>query len=271
MQLRAEHIVTIVAIIAPIVFTGMIYFMPYMGIMIPKVVANIGFGVCFIIFSGAMLALTPVGKKLFRIHNDAPIPSVLVSNYSSIIPDNTSQISPRNRPPLFFDVLLLISMTIIFTFGISMMYMWISGKLTAMIGFGQMFLFTFSIVAPILAFVDVFYWQRRQYKLGRSSVYKDKIIKIDGDKNKVFDTCFEILDTVPKSTILESVKPKSVRALIGEYIITVIIKSIRNKKVEIHIESDSVWMTTRIDWGVNQRGINKLDRLIRAKIGQGIK
>ncbi len=134
-----------------------------------------------------------------------------------------------------------------------------------------MFLFTFSIVAPILAFVDVFYWQRRQYKLGRSSVYKDKIIKIDGDKNKVFDTCFEILDTIPKSTILKSVKPKSVRALIGEYIITVIIKSIRNKKVEIHIESDSVWMTTRIDWGVNQRGINKLDRLIRAKIGQGVK
>ena len=265
MQLRTEHIV---AIIAPIVFGGMLYSLPYMGILMPKLVAYIVFGICFLVFSGAMLALTSRGKKLFGIHNDAPTPSVLVSSYSSVIPDSTSQISPRNRPPLFFDVLLLLSATIIFSFGIWMMFMWISGKLTAMIGFGQMLLFAFSIVTPILAFVDVFYWQRKQYKLRRSFVYKEKVERFSGDKDNIFDICYKILDTLPKSTIIEAPKPKLVKALINGYIATITIRPLRNKRVEVHIISDSQWMTTKIDWGVNQRKVNKIDRMIRSEIAK---
>jgi hypothetical protein len=215
MQLRTGNIV---AIIAPIVFSGMLYFLPYMGLSMPSWVAYIGFSICFVIFSGAILALTPVWKKIFMgktvpASSIATTSSVPVGNYSSIVPSGIKQRSPSNRPPMLFDVILLICMSIILAFGVWMMYLWITGKLAGIIGFGQILLFVLSIIFPILGFIDVFHWQKRQYKLGRSCVYKDKVVRLDGNRDKIFDICFKILDTMPKSTIIEANKPKLVKAL----------------------------------------------------------
>lgn len=238
----------------------------------PKLVAYIGFGICFIVFSGAMLALTPAWKKIFKGKHTPALSTVTISSvpiigYGSVVPNSSKQSSPSNRPPMFLDIIFLICMFIIFAFGIGMMYLWITGKLIGTIGFGQILLFVFSIIIPILVFIDIFHWQRKQYKLGRSYVYKDKIVKLDGDKNNIFDVCFKILDTTPKSTILEANKPKLVKALINGYIITITIRLMRNKKVAVHIESDSQWVTVKIDWGVNQRKVNNIDRLIRSEVG----
>lgn len=238
----------------------------------PYWIIYVGFGICFIVFSGAMLALTPIWGKIFKrkttpAFNIATAPNVPTSNYSSIVPNSIKQPSPSNRPPMFFDVILLICMSIILAFGIWMMYLWITAKLAGVIGFGQVLLFVLSIIFPILIFTDIFYWQRKQYKLGRSCVYKDKVMRLDGDKDKIFDICFKILDTTPKSIIIEANKPKLVKAFVSGYMITIAIKPMRNKKVEIHILSDSQWMTTKIDWGVNQRKVDKLDHQIREEMG----
>ncbi|MCJ7515529.1 MAG: hypothetical protein MUO89_06135 [Dehalococcoidia bacterium] len=272
MQLRRGNIV---AIIAPIAFSGMLYFLPHLVPSMPNWIIRVGFGICFILFSGAILALTPIWNKIFKIKT-IPVSSVTTTssaptgNYNSLVPNSVKQPNPSNRPPMLFDVVLLICMSIILAFGIWMMYLWITGKLIGIVGFGQLLLFVLSIAFPILIFIDIFHWQRRQYKLGRSCVYKDKVINLDGDRDKIFDICFNILDAAPKSTIIEAYKPKLVKALINGYVVTITVKQMRNKKIEIHILSDSQWMTTKIDWGVNQRRVNKLDRLIREKIGQRV-
>jgi hypothetical protein len=179
---------------------------------------------------------------------------------------------PSNRPPVLLKVIMTACCLIILAFGLLTIYLWIAGEIVGQITLAWIYFFVVFIVLPILGLLDIYICEKKYYELGKSARAKGKTIILHGDINEVFNKCLKVIDTRigmrTDSRIIIMDRPKLIKAIFGDSILTVKARYIQNNKVRIDFLSDSQWVTTKIDFGVNQRNVDKFDRLIRSEMNQ---
>lgn len=247
------------------------YLLPYVWPTMPKELAYSGISICVLVLIGVILSYSPIWHKFFK---KIPIttPST-VNDISGISYDKICKIEqqePSKRPPIFLNVALVLSWSVMLAFGGLLIYLWIDGKLNTQISLSLLLSPVIFIALPIWVLVDTLWLARKHYTLDKSSVAKDKKIILLGDIKEVFDGCLGVLD-IMKATPIIMEKPKlfkgHLRSWFGNSIITVKTNRVRGNKVRIYVLSDSQWVTVRWDiWNVNQRNINTFEQLIRSKL-----
>lgn len=180
---------------------------------------------------------------------------------------------PSNHPPVLLKVIMTACCLIILAFGLLTIYLWIAGEIVGQITLAWIYFFVVFIVLPILGLLDIYAWEKKYYKLGKSARAKDKTIILHGDINEIFNKCLKVIDTRigmrTNSRIIIMDRPKLIKAIFGDSILTVKARFMQNNKVRVDFSSDSQWVTTKIDFGVNQRNVDKFECLILAEMTRG--
>jgi hypothetical protein len=149
-----------------------------------------------------------------------------------------------------------------------LVYPLITGKETLHNNLTWLLIIILFIGLPILSLVDTFFLERKSYNLKRSPIARHGEIILKSDIYTVFDICHKVLYIKPKKTSQISVtRPKVIQALIAGHMITITNRRLRGGQVKVIVESDSQWRTTKIDfWGINQRNVDKIIRLICSEV-----
>lgn len=169
---------------------------------------------------------------------------------------------PPNRLPVFFDVVLLILTGIIFLgAAYEIIVMNISKASFNVLGLA---FFTICFIgAPVLVWVDIFYWERKHiksresYRVGKTSfTYNADNIDI------VFNRCYAVLNLMKADPPEQMNKPTLLKSSLKNSYITVTIKHIGARAFNIDVKSDAERVEIWWDWGRNKRNINTFRRLM---------
>jgi len=173
------------------------------------------------------------------------------------------QKEPSNRPPAILSAVSLICAFLLFIFGALVVYLWIAGKATFVLDIFTLFFLLLFIALPLYILIDNFIFQRRFYRIGKSSMAREAKVIRHGDNDAAFDTCRAILDAMD-ATMINAKRPNMLRAKRNKSIITIKIRRIKGSNISIYVLCDSQWLTTKFDMGANQRFIdNFLEELNR--------
>jgi hypothetical protein len=266
MQVRRGNIAIIfLALAVPILF----WVLPYQVKTMPMWICYLVDIICGLVIIGGILALTPLWDKLFKKKPIQTLPSDSVSvpstdTYSSIVKITAQE--PSKRPPMIIDIALIIYSLIMLASGTWVMYLAVVGNLLPEeLDLSWLMFILFVIAFPIWIFVDTLFIERRQRKLGRSRVAKEKTIYLYDKVDGVFDRCLQAVGT-RQSSIFIMERPKLIKARWGNSILTVTVTNMGRGKVKVHIFSDSRWTTTKWDSGINQKNIDAFERLICSEL-----
>ena len=172
---------------------------------------------------------------------------------------------PNNHPPIVYYVLMVLNGVLIFAFGVWIITLAIVGNTWQQVNANiWLIFFLISVVFPIWMIVDIMVFDRRQRKLGKSHVAKEKTIDLKGDANTMFDRCWQVIHTSESSIIIME-KPKLIKARWRNSIMTVTVANLGHGSVRVRISSDSRWVTTRWDFGKNQKNVDTFDSLLHTK------
>jgi uncharacterized protein (DUF1499 family) len=175
---------------------------------------------------------------------------------------------PSRQPHIVFSTVLSACCLIIFLSGLYFAYLIIVGKIPIPNSPNLLLLFLIFVAFPIYGLVDLWFLNRKYYRLNRSKVAKQAEIVFKSDVNTVFEKCLKILDVRPQQTsTIEIEPPKLIKAQIRGSIITIAVRNIGHNQAKVNIESDSQWRTVKFDFGVNQRNIDKIVRLLILEMG----
>jgi hypothetical protein len=267
MQIRRE---TIVGIIIPVCFAIILVLLGYQVKTMPDWVFYIGYTVCGLTIIGASLSLTPIWDTLFKKKTltIAPTPNLPANEYKNIL--GIMQDEPSNHPPIIFNIISTILSSVILAFGLMGVYVWIIGRMQGQ-PFSSLIIWSIIFVAfPIYNILDTYIGERKYYRLGKSAVAKHKTIILRGHIDEIFNTCLKVINArIEKkrnSRIWKMDRPNLIKALIGGLVITVETKHVENNKVAVYIQSDSPWVTTKIDFGNNQRNIDRFEHFIQSEL-----
>ena len=257
MQIRSENIA---AFILPSAVEVLLFILHYRIITMPDSVFYIGVTICSIAIVLSILAVTPLWNRLFGSRlATAPI----MTDYSNTIREHGRE--PSTKPPSAFNYVLIASSIIMLLFGSLAVYFWLTGDIIGHIDLYWILFFAFFVGAPILALLDIFVWEKKYYKLGKSARHAEKTITVKDDINNIFNRGLRVLNIKPMETsVIKIDRPKLIKAQIAGFIITIKTRHILKGLVNIYISSDSRWLTTKFDWGVNQKNVDKIDRLIHS-------
>lgn len=259
MQIRSENII---ALILPSAVAVLLFILDDRVTAMPDSVFYIGITLCSVVIIGSILALTPIWKKLF---NTKSISMPVAIDYSTTIKEQGQE--PSNNPPSAFNYILTACSLLMLAFGLLSAYLWITGRIMGQINLHWMFFFIVFIILPILALLDILVWERKYYKVGKSAKYEEKTIIMLDDINNIFNRCLKVLNIKPMETsVIRIDRPKLIKAHIAGSIVTIKARHMAKGLVNIHILSDSKWITTKIDFGINRRNVDKIARLIRLEM-----
>jgi hypothetical protein len=169
------------------------------------------------------------------------------------------QTEPKRKPPLIITGTLFIATIIILAFGIFGSYLVFSGKFKFTPSF-LIYIFLF-VVLPILSILDLLVFDRKYYKVGKSSVERHVRITSEEDIVRVFEQCRSALGEM-KAFIYRKDTPTFLKARLGKSVITVRLDRAEDNKTLIDMSSDAQWMTVKFDLGENQNNVNKFQSII---------
>lgn len=265
MQIRRGNIATILLAIAlPVLF----FLLPYRVEVVPNWVVYPLICICGLVIIGSILAFTPFWDKFSKkepiqalsIDSDS-IPST--NTYGSIVRITAQE--PSKHAPIIIDIVLVICSLIILASGILIMCMAIlDGVIPRDFDAGWLMFILLLIVSPIWILVDTIIFERKQRKLDRSRVAKEKTVDLYDKADAVFDRCLQAIVTW-QSSIIAMNRPKLIKARWRNSIITVTVTNMAYGRVRVHTLSDSKWTTTKWDFGINQRNVDSLERLLQTK------
>ncbi len=228
----------------------------------PDWISTLGLGICSIFFIVAILASTPVWEMIFKknsISTLASTSSQSKNGYRKVL--IIEQPMPSNRFPLIGDILSISCSALILAIGVLLIRLWVLGRILPPNGW-EWVLFFLLVPFPILGLVDTLIIERRQYKKGESRVAKHRIIVMRGHIDAVFNKSLKAFNLM-NAPVMIMERPKLIKSRHGNAILNVTLEEQENNNVIIHIASDSKWMTTKIDFGINQRNVNVFERLMR--------
>ena len=169
------------------------------------------------------------------------------------------QTEPQRKPPLIIVGVLLTCLFIILAFGIFGLVAVFLGVIKFTPSF-IIFVILFGIL-PFWGLLDLFIFDRRYYKIGKSYVEHHVQITSGEDIEHVFEQSRSALGEM-KAFIFKKDTPKFLKARLGKSIIMVRLESTETKKTIINMSSDAQWMTVKFDLGENQNNINKFQSII---------
>jgi len=256
-QIRSENIV---AFTLPSAVEILLFILHYRIITMPDSVFYIGVTICSIAIVLSILAITPLWNRLFSIR-PATVP--IMTDYSNTIREYGRE--PSNKPPSALNYILIASSIIMLLFGSLAAYFWLTGGITGQINLYWIMFFAVFIGIPILTLLDIFVWEKKYYKLGKSARHAEKTITVKDNINNIFNRGLRVLNIKPTETsVIKIDRPKLIKAQIAGFIVTIKTRHVLKGLVNIYILSDSRWLTTKFDWGVNQKNVDKIDRLIHS-------
>jgi hypothetical protein len=157
--------------------------------------------------------------------------------------------------------MLVASVLPLLALGVLSIYLWITDKMPLRPNVITVVYVTLFIIYPIAFLLNLFIFEPRQRKLGKSRVAKESTIVITGAINDIFDKCYKALDVMGFAPVALE-RPKLIEAHKKDNLIKINCHT-RAGKVSIFIQSDGLWTTTRIDFGLNRRNLERFERLIR--------
>jgi hypothetical protein len=171
-----------------------------------------------------------------------------------------------NKPPLYSDIILLILWTFIFIIGSLVFYYIIKGRITTESNTSWQWLgfIILCFIIPILVWINTFVWNRNSIKKGKSWTFKEIEFTYiaNEDIDLIFLKCYEALMSMNAKTPIKMERPKLIKVPVNERIFTVTINKIRKDRFSIKASSDTQYLTTKIDYGVNKRNINDFQLLL---------
>ncbi len=198
------------------------------------------------------------------------VTNATINGYANI--QSIDQEEPSNHPPLAFDIILTIFAVLILIYGIATSIAWILGKVPPQLDLRLSSILGLFIVLPIIGLLDTWVWERKYYRLGKSAKEAHKTITLTGNLSDIFNVCLKILnermETRVNSRFWKLRRPYLIRGLIGGLVITVNIVQTDDNTVKVCIHSDSPLVTTKWDFGNNQKNIDKFERFVRAEMEQ---
>jgi hypothetical protein len=211
-----------------------------------------------------LISNTPLWERFFK-KKSKPTTSCDIKNknkYDSVV--KIIQEIPSNRFPLAGDLIGSSFSIIALIIGIRSIILWATGQILGPNGYEEWILFFLLVPFPIWVLVNTWVLERRQYKKGKSRVEKHEILVMNGQANNIYNACINALN-VMQASIRAMERPKQIKALCRNSIINIELTYQNEKKTEIQIfiSSDSKWMTTEIDFGINQKNVDTLECLIR--------
>jgi hypothetical protein len=226
----------------------------------PDSVFYVGVTICSIAIVLSILAITPLWNRLF---GSRPATAPIIVDYSNTIREHGRE--PSNKPPSVLNYILIASSILMLLFGLLAVYFWVTGGITGHIDLYWVMFFVFFIGIPILSLLDTFVWEKKYYKSGKSARHAEKTMTMRGDINNIFNQGLRVLNIRPTETsVIKIDRHKLIKAQVAGFIITIKTRSMLRGLVNIYILSDSRWLTTKVDFGVNQKNVDKIDRLIHS-------
>jgi hypothetical protein len=235
----------------------------------PSYIARIGvyfFGVMAVII---ILSYLPSLFRKKTVSELSPLSSFPDKYYESILDIKGEE--PSSRPSMLDNMTLVyLSITSFALLGA------ITTKIPIHFNLEWVLLFLVYAGLPSWLLVDMFIFERRQNRLGKSRVATPpRTIILSSDIQTVFNKCLKILDMMNTTRIIVE-RPRLIKAWQREKsrrgnVITVNLNRGRGKgtSTKIEIVSDSQWTTTRWDFRhVNRRNVDTFERLIISEIGQ---
>jgi hypothetical protein len=218
--------------------------------------------ICAIIIIGVLLSFTSAGKKVFHIENlHKPISSNISLN-EYLKATKISQQEPKNHPPIIFDVIFILCCIFTLLGGIFIVVIAIKSKILPE-KFNINWLITIILLLglPIWGISDTLIFERKQNKLSKSYVAKEKTVDIKGNIGEIFDICIKAITSYPHIIwILE--KPKIIKASWHGSVISIKMSNLGHSVIRVQILSDARWTTAKWDFGKNQKNIDTLVRII---------
>lgn len=266
MQIRRGSIVNILLAIA---FPVLIYALQYTVDAIPNWLIYPIISICGLIVIGSILALTPLWDRLFKKEPVQTLPSEgdssipFTNMYSSIVRIKSRE--PSKYPPVVFETALVICSLILLASGTWIIYLAISSRVILRdFNTSWLMFILLIIVLPLWILVDTFIVERKQRKLGRSRVAKEKTVDLDDEPDAVFEKCRRAI-IEEQSSIIALDRLKLIKAQWRKSIVTLTITNMGHGRVRVHILSDSKWITTKWDFGTNQKNVDAFERLLQTK------
>lgn len=193
-----------------------------------------------------------------------------IANYKKVLSMLGQE--PSNKPSVSMNSISTICSLIIFIYGLLILNLWYTGKLHIQNSLYWFFFIGLFIVFPLLILLDIYVWEKKYFKMKKSHVEKHKTFTLRGNLDVVFDGCLKVFENrirmKKNSQILKMERPKSIKAIIGGSVIIVETRQVKKGVVEIYFQSDSQWLTTKFDFGLNQRNVDLFEGLILAEVGQ---
>lgn len=183
------------------------------------------------------------------------------------------QKEPRRYPHVIFEIVLYICCTFFLLFSVLLVYAWVSHKAPPPSIIDIIMLAILFIALPIWVIEDTLFTRIRYYHADKSSVAKEKDLIFKGDIDTVFDGCRHVLENKMHTQIINLDSPRHFQGKIcswigAQAIVEIKLSQLKGNRVKIHVLSDSRFRTVKFDFGVNQKNIDKFERLLIAKLGQ---
>lgn len=250
MQIRRD-------IVLPIAFGVLFVLLPYVVPNMPKWIAYTGVAICVLVI---VAAITPIWDRILpKKHVATPRSDVDYDNIYKIM-----QSEPSKKPPLAVDIALVFCGVVILAYGIWIIYVRIAGNTLYQVSPMNLLLFIlFFILFPLWFLIDTVVIQRRQEKLGRSMVAtKPKSLSVREDIDVIFNKSLKAIDTM-QGSIITMDRPRLLKAQLSGSIMTVTTTNMGHGHTRVNFVCDSKWITTKIDFGKNQRYANTFERLLQ--------
>jgi len=180
------------------------------------------------------------------------------------------QNEPSRYPPTIFDVFLVICCAILLVFSSLIISLWVSNKFIVPSTIDIIWLALLFVALPIWGITDTIITRVKYHKAYESDVAKYKDIFIKGNIDSIFSICLQILEDEMRAKAIVLDVPKLFRGELRNWLATSIfavrVSQLKNGRVKIQVSSDSIWLTTRFDFGINQRNINRFVQLLRIRL-----
>lgn len=207
-------------------------------------------GIIFIVFERKS------SKKIEVVFNKSQ-PNNEFANFKRL-----EQKEPSNKPPLVLSVILVVISFLLLIFSIIAISLWISGSATFKFDISIVIFAIFFIILPVVTIIDIFFIDKKRFKIGKSTVAKEASVSFDFDINEAFDRCKNALTSIQANIILID-KPKLIKATIEKSKFTISLRRIRGGSSKANIICDSQWLTVIFDMGKNRKYLNQFLKALK--------
>lgn len=161
---------------------------------------------------------------------------------------------------IVLEAVLGVSCLVLLAFDGLLFWLWITKPLKVDLDIASIAFLTFIVGFPLYSLIDIVIIEPRIRKSGRSKVAEPAVLVVEGELDKLFKQCQDVLGEMGGIISHLDIKSKLIKADLNKDEITIKIEHIRGLKYRILLLSDSKLLSVRFDFGRNKRNIGTFTR-----------